>query len=248
MCADRMHGAQADVQDIDAYLRQMGVKDPALRQRLETQLPGAEEHIATAASAARLHQPITQLNAARAEAGPDEDLPAQIVFCDANGSVSGLDALFGGMTLPAFAVRLPADDALWDSADAAELAKQYVRAIKASRPRGKYVFAGVGFGAVLAHEAALQLQRTSDKVQALAVFEGAHATRVAAGVRGSAVSLSPDIAVVAWSLYPLLEDAGALVSLADFAQQLLGSGSYDAQLDYIASFKPAEVRSQLCFC
>lgn len=105
---------------------------------------------------------------------------------------------------------------------------------------------GVGYGAVLAHELAIQLSDSSaDAPLALALFEGAHSLCSPAGL----LSWLPEarrqeVCQVAAVLYPeVLAGAGsAAPSLEAFASRLASVAGYDEQLEYVASFRPAEVR------
>ncbi len=232
---------------MDAYLAQMGVKDASLRARLEHQLPGADALAVSAAANAHNQNQVRRINAVRPAAvgaghrDRDEGGASLFVLCDVNGGLGGLEPLLAGLAMPTCAVDLPPDDVLWEHADTAELAKRCARAIRTQCPRGPCIVAGVGFGAIVAHEVALQLQHRTDCVSALALFEGEHATTLAELSEGAIAPPSPDILLVAWQLFPLLQRACADVALAAFAQRLLDIDSYDAQLDYIATFKPAEV-------
>lgn len=135
----------------------------------------------------------------------------------------------------------------WDAVDLAELASMAIKALRAHRVaagHSRIVLAGVGFGGVLAHEMALQLNRLNDSVQALALFDGLHA------VRAPALPLGPrsqeqhdEICLVAAALYPLVSHAAGddASSVDAFSAGLASCAGYDAQLEYVASFRPQEV-------
>lgn len=279
--------SQAEIQDIDAYLEKMGVKNPALRQRLETRIPFADEQtVSSALTAASQQEPVTALNAAARSAAPTSGHGRLklVVCCDASGGLGGLEPAFAAMDLPCFALRLPQvagaaslithfaaqlrglvlsadshvfphrpheslvqDEALWDSADLPELAVLATKAVRALLGPGDLaVIGGVGFGAVLAHEVALQLDQATDQVLALALFEAPHAvpdpgtTLAWVADRGQ----REEVCQVAAALYPTVlraAGAGGAPSPTAFACKLASTAGYDAQLDYIASFKPPEV-------
>ena len=140
------------------------------------------------------------------------------------------------------------DEALWDSADLPELAVLAAKAVRALLgPADLAVLGGVGFGGVLAHEVALQLDQATGQALGLALFEGPHAvpdpgaTLAWVGDRGQ----REEVCQVAAALYPAVLQAagpgGGAPTPAAFACKLASTAGYDAQLDYIASFKPAGV-------
>jgi hypothetical protein len=101
---------QDEIQEIDAYLEKMGVKDAALRRRLETQMPYASEQaVSSALSAANRQESVVALNAAAGKEGAAhaEHLPALVVCSDANGGFAGLEPLLAAMEMPCYGVRVP---------------------------------------------------------------------------------------------------------------------------------------------
>lgn len=126
----------------------------------------------------------------------------------------------------------------------ARLAAKSLRAHPALARQGRLILAGVSYGAVLAHELALQLQGSgSDAVQALALFEGLHTVHAPATVLGWLEGAArEEVCRVAGLLYPLVcRAAGASAPSIDaFATRLASIAGYDEQLEYVASFKPAE--------
>ena len=101
---------QDEIQEIDAYLEKMGVKDAALRRRLETQMPfSSEQAVSSALTMAGRQAPVAALNAAaeHAAASPGEHLPALVVCCDASGTFGGLEPLFGAMEMPCYGIFMP---------------------------------------------------------------------------------------------------------------------------------------------
>lgn len=169
--------------------------------------------------------------------------PFLVICCDANGTLNGLESTFAALELPVFIVRLPIDEALWDAADIPELGTIGTKLLqRALPPRQPIILAGVGFGGLLAYEISLQLNATSDRVAALALFEGAH---VVSNASTSLNWLTPEqrkeVCQIATSLYPTVLAAvgpGA-PSLDAFATRLASIPDFSTQLDYIASFKPA---------
>jgi len=139
------------------------------------------------------------------------------------------------------------DADLWTAVDMAELAALAVKALRADPAASRHarlVLAGVGYGAVLAHEMALQLHRNSDRVHALALFEGLHAVHApAAVVSWLGEAQREEVCQVAALLYPLVRRAAGAgaPSLDAFAARLASVPDYDGQLDYVASFRPKEV-------
>ncbi len=130
--------------------------------------------------------------------------------------------------------------------EVARLAVKMLKAHPAAARHGRIVLAGVGFGAVLAHEMSLQLHRTSDRVHALALFEGLHAVHAPAAVLGWLEEAQRgELCQVAALLYPLIKHAaGAGAPSVDaFAARLASISGYDEQLEYVGSFKPVEVRA-----
>ena len=238
-----------EIQDIDEYLRKMGVKDSSLRQKLETAMPyasadGVDSALAAAALSAGQH-PVVPVNAAAKQAykeSTSED-PILVVCCDANGTLGGLEAVLTALELPVFAVQVPSDAELWESADIPELATVAVKSLQRTLPRGSrdLILGGVGFGGVLAHEIALQLDAISDKVAAFALFEGAH---VVSNPKTALNWLRPEqqreVCQAGAVVYPaVLAAAGAgAPSMDAFVARLASISGFEAQLDYVSSFKP----------
>jgi hypothetical protein len=260
------------MQDIDSYLAKMGVSDPRIRARLEAGVPFADrDAVASGSGGGAARQAIEPLNAAgrhamaaAAEAAvaggmpgrvDDDGAPVVLICCDANGELGGLEAVAASLELPAFALRLPEAVAELEEApaDVAELAVQALKAAKKAVPPGRaLILAGVGHGALLAHELAIQLSSSSapEAVQALALLEPLHAPRRPALLLTwlTAEARREACAVVA-ALYPAVAAAaGAAAPGPDaFAARLASLAGHDAQLNYVASFKPAEVSANAWF-
>lgn len=128
-----------------------------------------------------------------------------------------------------------------------ELAGLALKALKAHPSASRHasiILAGVGFGGVLAHELALQLHHTDDRVQALALFEGLYSVQAPSAVLSwLSEAQREEVCQVAGLLYPLIRwAAGASApSLDAFAARLASIPGYDEQLEYVASFRPKEV-------
>lgn len=152
------------------------------------------------------------------------------------------------------------DGALWDACTVPELASLVLKAVAAKvRPhRHRLVMAGVGYGGVIAAEAALQLHRATGLPQPLVLLEGAFTVRYSDVVfnfvpKGEA---RDDICQVATLLWPTIQAAmsggdGAGEwgpSKEAFGVRLASLNSHDEQLAYIDTFKPAEVRVYLRLC
>lgn len=245
--------APAEIQDVDEYLRRMGVKDSALRQRVEASMPYASSDGVTSAleAAARAaQQPVAPVNQSAREMASKQGAvidqqPVLIVCCDANGTLSGMGKVFSLLDTPVFQLRVPADDALWESQEMAEIANVAIKAIHRSLPQAAspVLLSGVGFGAVLAHELAVQMDKVSDRVALLALFEGAHTV---SNPDTSLNWLSPETrqatCQAAGALYDIVRTAAkdATPSMDIFAARMASIQGFDAQLDYIASFRPQE--------
>ncbi len=107
--------------------------------------------------------------------------------------------------------------------------------------------AGVGFGGVLAHELALQLSAISaEPPLALALLEPPQSLRAPATL----LSWLPEqqraeVCQVASVLYPAVAAAAAsnAPSYDAFVARLASIPDHNQQLDYVATFKPPEVRA-----
>jgi thioesterase domain-containing protein len=241
-----------EIQDIDAYLRKMGVKDPSLRQRLETAMPyasadGVDSALAAAASGAT--QAVAPMNPAakQQQHQHDDTVPCLIVCCDANGTLGGLEDILGALDLPVFIIRVPANnDELWESADIPELATVAVKSLQRALPSTsrELILSGVGFGGVLAHEIALQLDAVSDRVAAFALFEGCHVVSNPDSTLNwlSTREQRNEICQAGAAVYPaVVAAAGAdAPSIDAFVARLASINGFEAQLDYVASFKPKD--------
>lgn len=153
-----LHSRQAELQDIDSYLAQMGVKDANLRRRLETALPYTDQGALGAAGTAGVPAPVAPLNAAARQATVaaasgngnwSTDTPVLLVCCDASGGMGGLDQMLAALELPVFAVRLPEGQVEDAPAELAELAMLGTKAMRGVVPPGaRLIVAGVQcFGA-----------------------------------------------------------------------------------------------------
>lgn len=245
---------QAELEDIDSYLEKMGVKDARLRARLETQLPYTDPS-SIAGSGARALQAVSPLNAAARDGGSASGsssaaaLPTLLVCCDAGGGLGGLEPLLAALDLPAFALCLPEGSSMEEApADVPELAALAIKAARGVVPAGsRLVVAGVGFGGVLAHELSLQLSASSaEPPLALALLEGPHSL-------WSSAALLPwlpeerrhEVCQAGAALFPAVAAAAGVSapSFEAFVSRLASLAGYDEQLDYVAGFKPEEVRS-----
>lgn len=112
------------------------------------------------------------------------------------------------------------------------------------------MLAGVGFGGVLAHELAIQLAATSaEPPLALALLEAPHAARApAALLPWLPEPARQEVCQAAAALYPAVAAAagGDAPSFEAFVSRLASVAGPEEQLDYVASFKPAEVGGQGC--
>lgn len=242
--------AASEIQDIDDYLKRMGVKDPSLRQKLETSMPYAtSDGVATALQAAGKSAapiyPVNSLASALSDKQPKipHQQPVLLVCCDANGSLGGMEKIFSTIDMPVFAVRVPSNDAIWESAEISELASIAIKAIQRSLPQSTFplLLSGIGFGAVLAHELAIQFDNLNDRVALLALFEGAYAvSNPDTSLNWLSGQARKATCQAASALYELVCMAAGerAPSLDAFAARLASIKGFDAQLDYVASFKP----------
>jgi thioesterase domain-containing protein len=237
-----------EIQDIDAYLRKMGVKDPSLRQRLETAMPyasadGVDSALAAAANGAT--QAVAPLNPA-AKQQHDDTTPSLIVCCDANGTLGGLEDIIASLDLPVFIVRVPANEELWESADIPELATVAVKLLQRALPSTarELILSGVGFGGVLAHEIAIQLDAVSDRVAAFALFEGCHVVPNPTATLNwlSTREQRNEMCQAGAAVYPQVVAAAGTdaPSIDAFVARLASINGFEGQLDYVASFKPKQ--------
>ena len=111
--------------------------------------------------------------------------------------------------------------------------------------------AGVGFGGVLAHELALQLSAISaEPPLALALLEPPQSLRAPATLLSWLFEQQrAEVCQVASVLYPAVAAAAAssAPSFEAFVARLASIPDHNQQLDYVATFKPPEVRA-LGFC
>ena len=106
---------QTEIQEIDQYLKKMGVSDPSLRRRVETQLPYTSgDAVSSALAAAHRMEPLVHLNAAgrallEGAGASNAAAPAValVLCCDADGGGGGMESLLAQLELPALALRLP---------------------------------------------------------------------------------------------------------------------------------------------
>lgn len=247
--------AQAELADIDSYLEKMGVKDARLRARLETQLPYTDPS-SIAGGGARALQAVSPLNAAAREGGSAAGsphaaaLPTLLVCCDAGGGLGGLEPVLAALDLPAFAVCLPEGSSMEAApADVPELAALAIKAARGVVPAGsRLVVAGVGFGGVLAHELSLQLSATSaEPPLALALLVGPHSLRSSAALLAwLPEERRHEVCQAGAALFPAVAAAAgaAAPSFEAFVSRLASLAGYDEQLDYVAGFKPEDVRAR----
>lgn len=234
-----------EIRDIDSYLKKMGVDDPGLRRRLEVSIPYATEDGVGDAFTSIGKDPVVALNSfGKSWQSPSNtvDADAIIILCaDANGKLAGMDSIISALQIPTFGVFLPQDHALWESPDLHELATVASKALQRTVPLNRpIVVAGIGFGGLLAHELALNLDSISDKVAAFALFEGINTiANPDTGLSWLSDEVRRDTCQAAAALYPLIvESCGSSApSLDSIVTRLASIPGFDEQLDYIASFR-----------
>lgn len=106
--------------------------------------------------------------------------------------------------------------------------------------------AGVGFGGVLAHELALQLAASSaDPPLALALLDAPQSLRNPGALLSWLLEAQrQEMCQAAAALYPAVAAAAGTdaPSFEAFVSRLASVAVPEEQLDYVATFKPAEVR------
>jgi acyl transferase domain-containing protein/NADPH:quinone reductase-like Zn-dependent oxidoreductase/acyl carrier protein/thioesterase domain-containing protein len=237
------------IQDIDSYLKKMGVDNPDLRRRLEVSMPYAtEEGVGNALTSSR-KEAVSALNPAGKawqSQGITGDVEAIVlVCCDANGSLGGMEAIFAHMEVPVFAIYLPQDNLLWEAPDLHELATVAVKALQRTIKLGRpLVISGVGFGGLLAHELALHLDSVSNNVAALALIEGFNIIKDPKPILDLLTGETAyDTCQAAMAMYPMISDSkgSGAPTVDDFALSLANISGFDGQLDYVSSFRPVEI-------
>ncbi|KAK9815594.1 hypothetical protein WJX72_006498 [[Myrmecia] bisecta] len=133
--------SREEVNEIDAYLQQMGVKDEVLRRRVEGALPWTDEQGLQAASAAIAHRPITQLNSPQ-HASLDSSLPSVFVVVDADRSLGPLHDVLALVPRPCFALQLPQDNVLAQTASIQQIATAMHATLRAQQPSGPHAAYG----------------------------------------------------------------------------------------------------------
>lgn len=237
-----------EIRDIDSYLKKMGVDDPGLRRRLEVSIPYATEDGVGDAFSAIGKDPILALNAVskawQAQTSAMEAEALLIVCSDANGKLGGMEKTFASIQIPVYAICLPQDHDLWEAPDLHELATVASKALQRTVPLTcPIVIAGVGFGGLLAHELALNLDSVTDKVAGLALFEGFHTvSNPEASLNWLSEDVCRDTCQAAVALYPLISESSGshAPSLDSFVARLASISGFDEQLDFIASFRPGD--------
>lgn len=241
-----------DIPDIDAYLQKMGVNDPELRKRVEAQLPGMDEDaVAAAMEAVAAENEIAALNssARSIDEGGWGAPPVVLVCADANGSAGGLEQAFGALDMPALLIKLPKDEALLEVPSLSDLARLALKALRSYVPSSRrLIVAGIGFGAIVAHELSLQVSANSDRVLGLVLLEGRHSVRPHV-LRRLPPARAAEVSQVASLLYPTIVAAAevdgtkaGLPRPETFASRLGSITGFDSQLDFIAGFRPHNER------
>lgn len=217
---------QQELQDLDRYLEEMGVKDDSLRHRLQGALPWVDEEDLTKV-AATSHLPVVVRinNPPHSVSG----LHPLFVVCDASGGLGRMRRAFSQMERPCYGLLLPGMTPEMGIASGADLAELYMIAIRAQQRDGPYILGGVGMGCIVAYEVAVQLQKKRDQVDVLLMFEDPCLREVWSIVQQP------------WfKLYKLVERERPDKDMADYLSQcqMLCRDGVECQLDYVRSLVP----------
>ncbi|CAD7696942.1 unnamed protein product, partial [Ostreobium quekettii] len=222
---------QEELQDLDRYLEDMGVKDDNLRHRLQGALPWVdEEDLAKASTASSSTLPaIIRLNNPSASGSA---LPPLFVVHDAAGGLGGMRGAFSHMERPCYGLLLQEATLKASLQTVPDLAALYLAAIRSRRARGPYVIGGVGMGCVIAYEVAAQLQARREVVEVALMFEDSQLREA------WVVSRQP------WfRLCKLIERERPDVDVAEYVSQglMLAHEGPERQMEYILSLAPAHM-------
>jgi thioesterase domain-containing protein len=114
--------------------------------------------------------------------------------------------------------------------------KALMSRLKGTLPSSPLIIGGVGHGAIVAHEAALQLQAVGITPRALALFEGRFVAANTSADLGWLPRHSREaLAQIATSLYSPLKKAGGKVPLDAIAARLASLPTYEMQISYLRS-------------
>lgn len=187
----------------------------------------------------------------------EDDLPVVVLCTDANGGISGLETFCSIVQVPIFAVTLPLDEKMMEEVTTlTELAELVAKAARAQilrrRPGARLLMAGVGFGGVVAFEAAAWLQSETGMAYPLLLFDGLgtvleHLEAFFWMVDEEDEELD-ELAQTVAVLYPTMLEAQKhgkpVLTKEGFAARLYGLETFEAKLDWIATHKPPEMPTQ----
>lgn len=155
-------------------------RDRGIRQRLTAGMPVADlEQVAVTAARARPAQLIRPLQPAAAttaaasgrrySAAPlaDPSLPPVVLVPDAEVPLPDIVAALQRLPRQVYVLLMPPLKQMAQLRTVASLAELFCQAIRSTVPPGPLVLAGVGAGGVVAHEMAVQMQRSGHQVRLL---------------------------------------------------------------------------------
>lgn len=143
--------------------------DAAIRQRLASALPVADlEQIAGGSGS--VAAPVRPAQLLRPLSNPPSSpraprLAPLIIIPDADGQLPDLGEALEKLPRRSFVIDYPPRRHLARLRSVVALAGVLAQAVRDAAPPGPYVIAGVGLGGVVAHEVAVQLQRSGEQVR-----------------------------------------------------------------------------------
>lgn len=215
-----------------------GVRLPAPPSTLIVPANKAAETVHTQVTEARAGASKRRQGRAAAKAQPytpyqatDHTTAALFIVLDSRSSVSEVQAWAQQLSRPCFYLLLPPFWHFSQLADVPAVARLLHVALRTVVPKGPYVLGGLGHGAVLAHELAVQVTQSGDEVSSLLLIESA-ALR-AAWELCSQPWVQCYHFVSAW--HPDMDMAG---EFAGVGRTLAGRGLHASQCDYMRSLCP----------
>lgn len=174
-----------------------------------------------------------------------EGLPTMVIVADAIGTLSGLAETLASVDIDCFAVYPPASlsvQHIWRVDSINQLATDCLTAVDPHldcRHKSPLVIGGVGHGAIIAHEMALQLQSAGTPPRALVLFEGRNvAANPDADIQWLPLEARDTLAQVATALHPVIRSVGGRAPLGAVAARLASLDGFESQMSYLHSLAP----------